>query len=956
MEEGYRFMGNFLEIFEKIAVDHPDKVVMYDMDCTRKTTYKEMAELVARVSAKLRTKGYESGTFITLQMDRCMEYIAAYFGIIRAGLAVVPTVPEYPEERVAYIMEDCKSPLILREDFFEDIYDFEPEPLGELAPESIVCMNYTSGSTGHPKGVYYSLKCVSESIKRVSVIYDGLDELLTASTVSFSFAALCHDCLTPICAGGTVHLISEKVRRDVELLAQYFEEHGIICGSISPGMLRYFEHTSKLKRVFATGERVVDIYSDKHETYCVYGLTEAYTCVSYFLIDKKYDNTPIGKPIGDIQFQILDEDGNEVPDGDEGVIYVTGYMASGYYHMPEETDKFFEKLPDGKTRYCTRDIGYRNENGDIIYVNRKDWMVKINGQRVEPFEIEAAVSAINGIDACIVKDFIDASGKTYLVAYYISSDADITRNMIEEKLAQKLPPYMMPAFYVQLDAFPRTLSGKIDKKQLMAPKASDFQKEYEAPINETEKCICNAMAKVLKLERVGRQDDFFEMGGDSLLVLQLTNEIGHEGLKVADIVRGRTPSRIASIMTSAVSIETDKEMELRKNSFPLTAYQKAYYRYWEFEDSLIMGNTPVLLRFRKDLFEAQKLADAAYKVLSQHPAYSTVIYKDENGEIKQRFDKDIVTRPSVTCLNADEFVKYKSEMIRVFDLRKCLYRCEIVDTPEWIYLFLDTHHIISDAESINIFKRDLFKALKGEDLAEDYYCSYLDYLNGLGKEMPSDIFIDDTYSRHPDFDKNDMKCITEIITFVPEMTSKEFRKVAEERGATGMEMLMAAALRAVGEFNNTNKVVTNWIYNGRNTILKNDMSGLMISAMSVAVDLTDYKDTKQLCHGIREMNESNMKYSDLSPGSSGTRPIIDDILTVNYLSYSRVESKEDLPEGVDMESFVGGNKAKTNSFYIIFREMADDEKPFIDFKYNSSMYSRENMERFAKLFEKYLEV
>lgn len=946
-------MKSFLEDFADNARRIPDEVVMVDREGVRETTYAEMYELIGRIAAKLRSFEYPAGTFITLQMDRCVEYIAAYYGIIMAGYAAVPTVPDYPKDRVEYIMKDSASPYKLTESFFSDIEDYKPAEYVALDPDSTVCMNYTSGSTGNPKGVFYNLRCVSEAIRRSSHIYDGLDEIINASSATFSFAALCNDCLAAMYAGGTVHILSDRIRRDVSLMQDYYEKYGIVCGNISPGMLRFFGHTSKLKRVFTTGERVVNIYSDEHDIYCVYGLTEAYTAVTSFLIDRKYENTPIGKPIGNVLVQILDEEGNEVPDGTEGEIFVTGYLSTGYYHMPEETARSFTHLEDGRVRFSTHDLGYKDENGNIIYVNRKDWMVKINGQRVEPYEIEAVASAVPGVKGCVVKDFQDASGRTYLCAYYVTESEDVTGKLLEQKVSEKLPPYMVPAHFIKLDAFPLTVSGKIDKKPLEPPKAAEFQQEYEAPLNADEENVCHAIEKVLGLEKVGRKDDFFDMGGDSLSVMELISAIGNDGLKVADVVVGRTPAGIAELMGRVQKIDMSNEEECRQKSYNLTAYQLHYYHYWKYTKGIVLGNVPMLLTFDPAVFEAEVIAESVKKVLLNHPAFMTVITEDEDGKARQHFDPEIIKAPEIINITKQEFEVKKAELGRPFELKdNPLFRCEIYKTEETIYLFMDTHHIITDAESVNIFKRDLFDVLAGREIPKDCYASYLEHITKLEASEPELIRPEDDYAKLPRFDMDGTTCETEVISRSGEITFAGLREMAAELGATPLEFYVAASLKAIGEYNGCDKVVTNWIYGGRNAVWKKDMCGLMISAMPVAVEISKFGTLAELAAEVRRVNQINMSYSDLSPGNSGDKPVLQDTITVNYIPLATNNNTGELPDGVGLESLIDSNKANSNAFYIIAFETADDEKPRFNFKFNSSMYKRENMEKFVEMFMK----
>ena len=184
-------MKSFLTELEELAGRQPDRIAMVDQDGCRQTSFRELEDLIDRVAAKLEGLGFPRGSFVLLCMGRRMEYVAAYIGIIKAGLAVVPATPDYPDERLAYIRENCRSPFTVTEDFFLHLPEGRPGGSCAPGPEDIVCMNYTSGSTGRPKGVCYSLRCVSESIRKAGTLFDGLDEIVTASSASLAFAAAC---------------------------------------------------------------------------------------------------------------------------------------------------------------------------------------------------------------------------------------------------------------------------------------------------------------------------------------------------------------------------------------------------------------------------------------------------------------------------------------------------------------------------------------------------------------------------------------------------------------------------------------------------------------------------------------------------------------------------------------------------------------------------------------------
>ena len=946
-------MDNFLDHFFALADKLPDRAAMVDQDGSRVTTYAEMKDMIGKVTAKLLSLGLAEESFILINMTRRTEYVAAYCGIIAAGLATVPTLIDYPEERIRYIRENSESPYTVTDDFFDDLDRYEPVFRTDIRPDAIVCMNYTSGSTGNPKGVYYSMRCVSEGIMRTMMMFDGIDGpdgLVTAASASLSFAAMCVDCLSPLARGATVHLLSDEVRKDVVLMMQYYKDHSICCGNVSPGMLKYFRHTPGLKRVFSTGERVVNAYSELHEIWCVYGLTEAYTAVCYFPIDKKYNNTPIGKAFGDVRLDILDEDGNEVPDGTEGEIFVTGYLAEGYYKMPEKTEECFTDYGSGLKRFATHDIGYKDENGNIVYVDRKDWMVKINGQRVELFEVEAVLNEIPAVKKGVVKCFQD-NGPAYLCAYYTTDDESLTGEDIRRELGKKLPSYMIPAFTIKIDAFPLTVSGKTDRKALKAPEHSDFLTEYAPPETREEALVCNAMQKALQVDKVGRNDDFFLLGGDSLAVIELMTIIGSDSLRASDIVEGRTPAGIAKFMSGRDILDISGDEACRRKSYPLTAYQKHYYQYWKFAGTITMGNTPMLLAFSKDKVSAEDLADTALAILKNHPAYSTYIYEDESGEPMQKFDPSLIEKPEIIECTDEEFDRLKEGLIRPFALKeRKLYTWEVYNTEDKIYLFMDAHHIISDAGSQDIIINELSSVIEGSpQLNPDYYCTWLDRITNASADTQYVIMPDDSYDKHPSFDKTAKGILTNVIRVQLPCSMESFHNQAKSYGATPLEFLIAAALRSVAEYNGSYKAAVNWIYSGRDMKIKQNIAGLLLSSMPVPVDFTEDSARKDLISEIKKINQNNSLYSDLSAGNSGMRPVVDDTITVNYIPYEGT-SVQHSNRDFEAVSLIDNNTARTNVFYIIAPEPAPDSRMTLLFRYNSESYEQSSAERFVEMF------
>ena len=257
-----------------------------------------------------------------------------------------------------------------------------------------------------------------------------------------------------------------------------------------------------MKRVFTGSERLSGVYSDRFEIINGYGMSETLAAAVSFTVDRKYDNTPIGRPLQGVELFLLDEDGHAVPDGTEGEICLKGRFADGYLNQPEATAAAFIPQADGTVLLHTGDIGALNENGDLVYVNRKDWMVMINGQRVETREVEKLLTEIYGVTNAAVQAFDDPMGQKYLAAFY-TAEGDVSAGALTAALKKDLPDYMIPRYYKRLDAMPLNVNGKLDRTALLPPDIGDYKGDYAAPENETQATICRGMEALLGYGRVG---------------------------------------------------------------------------------------------------------------------------------------------------------------------------------------------------------------------------------------------------------------------------------------------------------------------------------------------------------------------------------------------------------------------------------------------------------------------
>ncbi|MBQ0107120.1 MAG: AMP-binding protein, partial [Methanocorpusculum sp.] len=363
----------------------------------------------------------------------------------------------------------------------------------------------------------------------------------------------------------------------------------------------------------------------------------------------------------------------------------------------------------------TGDIGFIDENGDLNYVTRKDWMVKINGQRVETLEVERILQSVEHIKEAVVKAFSDADSQNYLVGYYVS-DAELPIDDIRISLAEKLPAYMIPRYLVRLDAIPKNLNGKTDRISLSPPDISLYKSVYAAPTTPEEQALCTAFEEVLECEKVGIHDDFFALGGDSIKVMKLLSTARLSWLSTDIIYHERTPEKIASYSCD----EIDAAFPVQED-YPLTQDQLGMFTVSFGHAGETVYNMPGCRKLQSGV-NLSKVQEALKQVINAHPYLKMYLRANENGDI--RAVRNDAAEPVVSLLTCDHLPEMQT-LIRPFTLLNApLYRLELYDTADGKYLFFDFHHIIGDGTSLSLLMYDISSAYAGLPLLKETYTGF----------------------------------------------------------------------------------------------------------------------------------------------------------------------------------------------------------------------------------------
>jgi amino acid adenylation domain-containing protein len=526
---------------------------------------------------------------IGLSTTRNLDLVVGILGILKAGKAYVPLDPNYPRARLAQLLanSNLKAAVCLEEEFgfFKELGLYTLSlgiPSGtapglnwsKVAWQENACILYTSGSTGAPKGVCVPHAGLVSFLKHHVRTSEARAGSKTAQFCHIGFDVSLDEIFVPLITGGTLYLLGEELRLDSRALLDYIIEKEINRLYLPFVELQYFAEEAVRSKLFP--QSLVEITTAGESLKISppirslfqqlngcrfnnkYGPTE--TCIYVTELALKgdpafWDELPsIGKPLAGVSIVLLDEQLKEVATGDSGEICVRGIqVANGYLNNPELTAASFLEWVDNENRshriYRTGDLGRWLPDGNLQFEGRRDQQVKIRGNRIELSEIEIALMQIPSVSQAVVLAREEVAGRKYLVAYVIMEGKPLEVEALREHLLRTLPDHMVPSFFIQLDEFPTTSSGKVDRKQLPAPvhKRPNLKTLFRRPKAGIESKLASLVCSVLRFDQVGADDHFFELGGNSLLAQKLVAEISHQLGKRLPITRLYQTPTVAGI-------------------------------------------------------------------------------------------------------------------------------------------------------------------------------------------------------------------------------------------------------------------------------------------------------------------------------------------------------------------------------------------------------------------------
>ncbi|MGD7093980.1 non-ribosomal peptide synthetase DhbF [Bacillus subtilis] len=733
------------DMFEKQAVLTPERIALMCDDI--QVNYRKLNEEANRLARLLIEKGIGPEQFVALALPRSPEMVASMLGVLKTGAAYLPLDPEFPADRISYMLEDAKpSCIITTEEIAASLPDnlavpelvldqavtqeiikrYSPEnPDVSVSLDQPAYIIYTSGSTGRPKGVVVTQKSLSNFLLSMQEAFSlgEEDRLLAVTTVAFDISAL--ELYLPLISGAQIVIAKKETIREPQALAQMIENFDINIMQATPTLWHALvtSEPEKLRglRVLVGGEALPSgLLQALQDLHCsvtnLYGPTETTIwSAAAFLEEGLQGVPPIGKPIWNTQVYVLDNGLQPVPPGVVGELYIAGTgLARGYFHRPDLTAERFVADPygpPGTRMYRTGDQARWRADGSLDYIGRADHQIKIRGFRIELGEIDAVLANHPHIEQAAVVVREDQPGDKRLAAYVVA-DAAIDTAELRRYMEASLPDYMVPAAFVEMDELPLTPNGKLDRKALPAPDFSTSVSD-RAPRTPQEEILCDLFAEVLGLARVGIDDSFFELGGHSLLAARLMSRIrevmGAE-LGIAKLFDEPTVAGLAAHLDLAQSARPALQRAERPEKIPLSFAQRRLWFLHCLEGPSPTYNIPVAVRLSGELDQGL-LKAALYDLVCRHESLRTIFPESQGTSYQHILDAD-QAHPElhVTEIAEKELSDRLAEAVRYsFDLAaEPAFRAELfVIGPDEYVLLLLVHHIVGDGWSLTPLTRDL---------------------------------------------------------------------------------------------------------------------------------------------------------------------------------------------------------------------------------------------------------
>jgi amino acid adenylation domain-containing protein/non-ribosomal peptide synthase protein (TIGR01720 family) len=844
-------------LFEEKVENNKDRIAVVYRE--QQLTYEALNEKANQLGYYLKRNQVTTEMLVGISIPRGLELIIGLLGILKSGGAYVPLDPEYPKDRLRYMLEDAGIKVLLtttelkkqfkgykgktlyldkKEYLKESTVSFNTKTL----PGNLAYVVYTSGSTGKPKGINVLHYNITDLLTCSNGLFgiNNNDVILQGSNVSFDAATF--EIWGALLHGALCHIVAKKIVLNSKMFASFLYEKYITKLFITTALFNKIVLSESsaffgVRDLYFGGEEVnadvVKVLMDDKKSkniniYHMYGPTECTTFSTYHKISIALQcnkTIPIGRPIPGYCCYILDNYLNPVPIGTQGEIYIGGAgLARGYLNRPSLTaEKFIlnpfvvaeevkdngnEQIKKGSRLYKTGDLGRYLEDGNIEFLGRIDHQVKIRGFRVELGEIESTIQDVEGVKQCVVLAREDTENQKRLVGYIVLKENSEGRNLIERcrKICKsKLPDYMQLSQIMVLENLPLTPNGKIDRQALPKPEGREGLNKYEEPIGLLEEQLASIWKEILKIEKIGRDDNFFSLGGDSIVSIQMVSRARQKGI-IFDVKQVFETPTVAGLTINVQKAEKAAiiDQSLTIGIAPLLPIQQWFFEKAE-DVNYFNQATWIIPKERK--INVNKLKDILAKIYSHHDTLRLKFRKVNNEweqyyakwtNVKEELPFEIITQGYWFQDNLDEIcTKIQASLdIESGPLSKLVWF-------EGKGLFWVIHHLIVDGVSWRILLEDLNCLYKDRPLAlkSHSYQAWGEFLQRYDKLKATFEY----YKKAPEM-KLPLVESTEshnyVITFSKKITKDFIQKAQKAYRTQANDLLLTALVQAIGKYTN----------------------------------------------------------------------------------------------------------------------------------------------------------
>ncbi|MDI9897100.1 amino acid adenylation domain-containing protein [Rhodococcus sp. IEGM 1381] len=991
-----------LEAYVRQVSATPDSPAVTFEDVT--LTYADFDHKVNALARHLISRGVGPEVLVAVSIRRSIDLLVAIYAVVRAGGAYVPIDPDLPTERRSHILgtaaplcllttatavgsdessNDDTAPESIAVDTLDPAIDGTPLRANELRAlntSSPAYVIFTSGSTGDPKGVAVSHRAVENQLAWMSAQYDMTDTDVYFQKTATTFDVSVWGFFLPLRTGGRVVLATPDGHRDPEYISASIARHGVTLTDFVPSMLTVFaaharaDECATLRDIFVIGEAlppetVTDFARvSSARVHNLYGPTEAAVSVTHHRAEPdSRGSVPIGVAEWNVGAVVLDRRLHAVPAGVQGELYLVGdQLARGYVARPDLTSDRFVAAVDGSgTRmYRTGDLVRRRPDGVLDYIGRTDFQVKFRGQRIELGDIESALLTSPDVNQAVVLVVPTATGDQ-LVAYVVPTvGAAPDRASLTEFVKNLLPAYMLPGAVVVLSALPLNSSGKLDRRALPSP--SIDSRQYRAPSTPVEEIVAAAFGDVLGVDRVGLDDDFFDLGGNSLIATRLVARVGAAaGWRVPVRVLFEA-STVAAFAAAVSALSTERAVPAlepveRPSEIPLSYAQQRMWFLNQFDTASAVDNLPLAISLTGDL-DVAALQGAVSDIVHRHESLRT-LYPETDGRARQSVVTEGIEVPDITpiAVRPDELVAVLTDAVGMpFDvtiqvpLRAWLYR---LSDREYV-LAVVVHHISGDAFSMGPLARDLAVAYSARTAGSapawsSLAVQYADYTLWQRRVLGEESDPESVLSKQLDFWARTLAGIPDRVDLPtdrprPPVTSNRgaaarfeidaslhdaLGRIARENGSTLFMVVHAALAVLIARLAATDDVVIGTPIAGRGDAALDDLVGMFVNTLVLRTEVQPSSSFHTVLNTVRHSDLDAFAHADvpferlvekLNPERSQSRhPLFQIALSFQNPATSSLTLPDLTIAGVDIED----TSAKFDMQFTLSEQARSDGSP-----------------------------